>query len=521
MVTDCDEFNVFISYSRRDYVDEAKNVLPGNIISQIKNVFDENKITYWMDEKGIYSGDEFAKVIAGYIRRSKIFLFVSTENSNSSEWTSDEIAVARMYKKKIIPFRYDDSEYNESVIVFIAKLDYIDYFTNPKPAFQKLVSSIKQYLGDRKDPKIQEEIIKLSDSYQQLSTQQESIINQIVEKNQSLGNTTKQCPVCDTMISIEASYCNRCGWSFSALYGMGGNYSRTYDKAQRALCQANWASIAKIGLLKNEMREQEKLANEKIDLLNKKLYSTQQELNETIVKLRNAEENPKLPPFIQQIIDDLVYVDGGAFLMGATPEQESDCREFEKPVHEVLLDSFYIGRTPVTQQQWEAVMGYNPSCFKGEKLPVEQVSWVDCHKFINKLKSLTGKKFRLLTEAEWEFAARGGIKSHGTIYAGGDTFDDVAWYKDNSDSKTHPVATKSPNELGLYDMSGNVWEWCQDWDGKYPSGSVTNPKGPTSGSYRLFRGGSWCSTPRDCRISYRNSYAPTFTSNYLGFRLAL
>lgn len=208
MVTDSNEYDVFISYSRRDYVNEAKNVLPGNIISQIKKVFEENEITYWMDEKGIYSGDEFAKVIAGYIRRSKIFLFVSTENSNSSEWTSDEIAVARMYKKKIIPFRYDDSEYNESVIVFIAKLDFIDYFTNPKPAFQKLVTAIKQYLGVRKDPKIQEEIVKLSDSYQQLSIQQESIINQMVEKNKSLGNTTKQCPVCDNMIPIDAPYCN-------------------------------------------------------------------------------------------------------------------------------------------------------------------------------------------------------------------------------------------------------------------------------------------------------------------------
>lgn len=521
MVTDNKEYDVFISYARKDYVDEAKNILPGNIISQIKNALDENGISYWMDEKGIYSGDEFAKIIAGYIRRSKVFLFVSTENSNSSEWTSDEIAVARMYKKKIIPFRYDDTEYNESVIVFIAKLDFIDYFTNPEPAFNKLVSSIKQYLGDRKDPLIQEEIVKLSDNYQQLYVQQEAIINQLVEKNLQLGNTTKQCPVCDTLTPIDASFCSRCGWSFSPLYGMGGNFSRSYDKAQRALCQANWASMAKIGLLKNEMREQEELALQKIQLLKQELQATQQELSQTTAKLRYAEENPKLPPFIQQILDDMVYIEGGKFMMGATADQESEFREFERPVHEVQLDGFHIGRTPVTQQQWEAVMGYNPSCFKGEKLPVEQVSWVDCHKFISKLNALTGKKFRLLTEAEWEYVARGGTKGHDGKFAGGDALDDIAWYKDNSDSKTHPVATKSPNELGIYDMSGNVWEWCQDWKGPFQPSPVINPKGPTSGSYRIFRGGSWCSTPLDCRVSRRNSYAPTFTSNYLGFRLAL
>ncbi len=515
------EYDVFISYSRKDYVDEAKNVLPGNIISQIKELFEENGISYWMDEKGIYSGDEFAKVIAGFIRKSKIFLFVSTKNSNSSEWTSNEIAVARMYGKKIIPFRYDNSEYNESIIVFIAKLDYIEYFINPKLAFQKFITAIKKHLGKENDPKIQEEIVKLSDNYSRLYIQQESIINLLIEKNHLLGNTTKQCPVCDNLNSIEASYCSRCGWRFPALYGMGGNFSKAYDKTQRALCQANWSAAAKIELLKNEMREQEMLANKKIESLNKDIYNIRQELVVTQAKLKEAEENPKLPPFIQQIIDNLIYVEGGKFLMGATPEQEKECREFELPVHEVQVDSFYIGITPVTQQHWEAVMGYNPSYFKGEKLPVEQVSWVDCQKFIKKLNSLTGRKFRLLTEAEWEFAARGGVKSHSAVYAGGDTFDDVLWYKDNSDSKTHPVASKNPNELGLYDMSGNVWEWCQDWDGKYSSSPLINPKGPTSGSYRIFRGGSWCSTPRDCRVSYRNSYAPTFTSNYLGFRLAL
>lgn len=521
MITGANEFDVFISYSRRDYVDENKVELPGNIVSQIKNVLKENGISCWMDEEGIFSGDEFAKVIAEYIRKCKMFLFVSTENSNASEWTSNEIATARMYKKKIIPFRYDDSDYNDSIIVFIAKLDFIDYFTNPEPAFQKLVASIKQYLGEQKDPKIHEEIVALTLSYQQLESQQEAIVSQLIEKNISLGNHTKQCPVCDKAVAIDAPFCTRCGWSFSPLYAMGGHHSRLYDKSQRALCQVNWSSLAKIGQLKNELQEAERQAKAQIELKEQELILAKQSLVETIAKLKYAEENPKLPPFIQQIIDNMVYIEGGTFLMGAGPDEDSEYRDFEKPQHEVQVDGFMFGRTPVTQEQWEAVMGNNPSCFKGSKLPVEQVSWVDCHRFIEKLNALTGKQFRLPSEAEWEFAARGGTKYQGYKYAGSDAYDDVAWYKDNSDSKTHIVATKRPNVLGLYDMSGNVWEWCQDWKGVYPPGKTVNPKGPNSGSYRIFRGGSWCSTDMDCRLSRRNAYAPTFTSNYLGFRLAL
>lgn len=187
---------------------------------------------------------------------------------------------------------------------------------------------------------------------------------------------------------------------------------------------------------------------------------------------------------------NMVWVDGGTFRMGATSEQGSDAYSDEKPVHSVTMSSYYIGKTEVTQALWKAVMGSNPSEFKGDNWPVESVSWNDCQAFIRKLNALTGQNFRLPTEAEWEFACRGGNNSRGYKYSGSNYIDNVAWYDGNSGDKTHPVATKSPNELGIYDMSGNVWEWCADWYGDYSSGRQTNPKGPYGGSYRVSRGGS-------------------------------
>ena len=175
----------------------------------------------------------------------------------------------------------------------------------------------------------------------------------------------------------------------------------------------------------------------------------------------------------------MIAVEGGTFQMGATSEQGSDAESDEKPVHSVTLSDYCIGETEVTQELWEAVMGSNPSGFSGyPQRPVEKVSWNDCQEFITKLNQLTGKNFRLPTEAEWEYAARGGNKSQGYKYSGSNTIDNVAWYYSNSASRTHDVKTKSPNELGIYDMSGNVWEWCYDWYGSYSSGSQTNPTGP-------------------------------------------
>ena len=218
---------------------------------------------------------------------------------------------------------------------------------------------------------------------------------------------------------------------------------------------------------------------------------------------------------------EMVWVSGGTFTMGATSEQGSDAYNWEKPAHSVTLSGYYIGKYEVTQAQWKAVMGNNPSSFKGDNLPVERVSWNEVQEFIKKLNQMTGKSYRLPTEAEWEYAARGGNNSRGYKYSGSNNIGSVAWYNENSGSTTHPVGSKSPNELGIYDMSGNVFEWCQDWYGDYSSSSQRNPKGPASGLGRVYRGGGWSSFAGDCRVSGRNGSSPDNGSSGLGFRLVL
>ena len=224
---------------------------------------------------------------------------------------------------------------------------------------------------------------------------------------------------------------------------------------------------------------------------------------------------------LKKLINNMVYVSGGTFTMGGTSEQGSDAYDNEKPTHNVTLSSYYICKYEVTQALWRVVMGSAPSYFKGDNLPVEQVSWDDCQTFINRLNSYTGRNFRLPTEAEWEFAARGGNYSHHYKYSGSNYIGDVAWYGDNSDSRTHPVGTKQPNELGLYDMSGNVWEWCSDWYGSYSSYSQSNPTGPNSGSDRVERGGSWIDLTCNSRSSSRFKLAPGNRGGFLGLRLVL
>lgn len=251
------------------------------------------------------------------------------------------------------------------------------------------------------------------------------------------------------------------------------------------------------------------------------------EMEDAILKARVVEEIT-----VSGIAFKMIYVHGGTFTMGCTSEQGGDCYGSEKPFHSVAVENFWMGETEVTQALWKAVMGkehngewggWENLYGRGSAYPAYRVSWNDCQKFIQRLNQLTGKTFRLPTEAEWEYAARGGNKSRGFMYAGSNTIDDVAWYVYNGGDETHPAKTKFPNELGLYDMSGNVWEWCQDWysDDYYSVSPSKTPQGPSSGSYRVLRGGGWDCPDRGCRVSIRIPNGPDYSCKYYGFRLVL
>ena len=276
-----------------------------------------------------------------------------------------------------------------------------------------------------------------------------------------------------------------------------GRYANEADKQldtiENNVDTANKKRIAE----DNARKEKERLAQ---------LETERKKQEEATRKKEEAEEKERQKQAsINHFEPELIYVKGGTFI-----------RESQK----VTLSDFSIGKYPITQAEWQAVMGNNPSHFKGDdRYPVENVNWDDCQEFIKKLNEKAGKKYRLPTEAEWEFAARGGNQSKGYEYSGSNTLDEVAWYFANSDSKTHPVGTKKANELGIHDMSGNVWEWCNDWYGDYSTKDVIDPKGAEKGADRVNRGGGWYNYAQSCRVAYRCYSTPTFRFNNLGFRV--
>ncbi len=619
------KYDVFISYSRRDYVDDNKQIIEGNPVSAIKKVFDDNNITYWFDEEGIYSGQAFVEVITDAISESKCFVFVSSHWSNESKWTRSEILEAFDANKTIIPFKIENVDYHRSLKFYLRQYDFITFYDNHSDALAELVRSVNKVKADieeqerkafleREKENIKQEIETKSKDYL-LQREQLSVIEKSIwEKESELGISQKECPVCGRSTDIMSSFCEACGWSFHFLSGISKEYDLTESKGLTKL-RANWKLIdayleskkqvttlnallqsknEEIGQLEKDKNlypeklnslqkdlaankeETERLQKElktKEDLLQskddeiqsisrrlddemkqssdikhnlesqlqksqseyaalKRQYDEDKKYIEEVKKKEKEEEAKRLAKeeekrkgfrlfTVNGVTFKMIRVEGGTFQMGATSEQGRDARNEEKPIHTVTLSDFMIGETEVTQELWEAVMDDNPSCFKETKNPVERVSWKLCKEFIKKLNILTDQKFRLPTEAEWEFAARGGNKSQHFKYSGSNEIDKVAWYEGNSGNKPHPVGSKKANELGLYDMSGNVWEWCEDWYGVYTYASQTNPKGSVQGSNRVGRGGSWSNSASGCRVSLRVGRSPGSRSETLGFRLAL
>lgn len=275
-----------------------------------------------------------------------------------------------------------------------------------------------------------------------------------------------------------------------------------------------------VGMGINKIIEESRLAAERA-----RIVAQRAEQERILVAMRSAEA--------EKIIKEMVKCPAGSFEMGS-PSGELGRDGDEKQHHVTISKSFYIAKYPVTQAQYKAVMGNNPSHFKGDNNPVESVSWFKAKEFCDKLNEVTGStrpagyKFDLPTEAQWEYACRAGTttslnsgKNITSEYGRCSNLDEVGWYDKNSDDKTHPVGLKKPNAWGIYDMHGNVGVWCSDWDGEYPSGISTDPEGPVNGSYRVRRGGSWCSLPGYCRSAFRGVSAPVIENYSLGFRIAL
>lgn len=466
------QYDVFISYSRKDYVDESGNVINGNIVEKIKNLLKDNGISYWFDEDGINSGDEFAHLIANSIKNSKVFIFVSSENSNKSEWTRKEIATAISYKKKIIPFKYDDAPYDDSINFYISDFDYISY-NNEQKSFKRLVSSIKQYLEHEAVAANKQKIEKLEAEQKML----EEKCNETVDKINSIEKEICRLDKNREEHLIEYINCER-------KYETDNLQAKPYVKngwfiavSLLILAYAIVISVMKFG---DSAKEED--------------IQTVVESFEPIIT-QPEEKKVEAKPVKKDLKDITIKVNGVSFDMIAVKGNGN-------------IGDFHIGKLEVTQGLWDAVMGttisqqrdkLDPS-FKlrgeGDNIPMYYINWDDCQEFIKKLNSLTGRKFRMPSEAEWEYAAMGGSK--GDVVPQG-------WNEGNSNGRTHIVGSKEPNVIGLYDMKGNVSEWCSD----------------KKGYEHVVKGGCWSSSTENCKVTSRSYLDEMIRNDETGLRLVM
>ena len=451
-------YDIFISYSSKDQ----------KLIDALCHFLEARNLRCFVAYRDVPKGEDWASYIVKAIRKCKVFVYVHSQSSNKSAETTKELQLAFGTKCVVIPFRIENIDYISAKKYRLTNVNWLDAFPDkPEKYLGKLFDIIKPNFPDR--------IVEYDDKKRKFEEQERQRRECKERREASLKNAS----------STHKCNFRREGKVFPWIAGA-------------TLCVGLFLWIAP--MIKS-------CINESVTVTG----------TETI-----TENNSEIETFmVNGVSFKMVKVAGGTFQMGATSEQGKDAEDDELPVHSVTLFDYYIGQTEVTQELWEAVMGSNPSYFKGDnQRPVESVSWNDCQEFIEKLNRLTGKNFRLPTEAEWEYAARGGSKSRGYKYSGSNNPDAVAWYNDNSGDETPPVAQKQSNELGLYDMSGNVLEWCSDRYGDYSSNSQINPTGASGGSYRVLRGGSLFNDAWFVRVSFRGSGTPDLRLNDSGLRLA-
>jgi formylglycine-generating enzyme required for sulfatase activity len=508
--------DVFISYNHKDKP----------IKDELVKIFDKAGITYFEDVNDLPLGEDIETHLRKNLRETKFTVMLVSKSSLFSTWVGME-AISRLQQDlfnqstSFLPILLDKSILKTDFPIEIAKVIH-----TRKSELEKLRDELKSLGQNTEIYDIEINRIASTDSLAILKkirnsrmvdfteeTRKTQEIEKLLdtlkpERKKTTEEVKKQKQIEEKRIKdIEEQRKIEENKALEAKKQKGIEEKRIRDNEEKRKIEENKALEAK--------------KQKEIDEKQLKIDEKQKEISKESIKIV---EEPKIienihQDYIEKINDvefKMIYVEGGTFIMGS-----NNGRYSEKPAHQVTLDGFYVAENQVTQKLYEKVMGNNPSYFQNcPQCPVEQVSWEDAQAFIRKLNQLTGQTYRLPTEAEWEYAARGGNKSKGYQYAGSNNIDEVAWYDDNSGSKPHPVKTKKkPNELGIYDMSGNVWEWCSDWYGHYSANAQTNPTGPINGSLRRLRGGCWYNFDYFCRVLNRNHLNPRNRSSVIGFRL--
>lgn len=491
-------YDVFISYSSKEQ----------KIAEGICGYLESRKYRCFVAYRDIPKGKIWAAVIPSAIHTSRMMLVVFSDSFNISNQTDRELELAAEDKIPILTFRINDTVFTGAKEYYLKNLNWIDAFPEPEKCFGQLYDSVSKLVPKPEDPIGDIEIIKEDTS----------------EINNLFHNLKVKVDE-DCLFYID-------GEERSNL--TSGNIEKfSLPHGEYELKFVSVEDPADFIELEFEMPDFDKFLKVSLKDICEKRQNVDNE-KDTVEDNQSKQDGiTGLSFYIGGMSFNMMKVEGGTFMMGAQSDDEyednydPDADEDAKPVHEVTLSDYYIGETPVTQELWESVMNDNPSVWVRSDNPVESINWDDCQAFIKKLNNKLCDQlppdhiFRLPTEAQWEFAARGGNLSIDYKYCGSDDIDDVAWYDDNSNDKPHSVRQKDANELNLYDMSGNVWEWCQDWYGDYQEDDQTDPEGPSCGSARVCRGGGWNSDIEDCIVTYRGNDFPDAHFNNVGFRLAL
>ena len=495
--------DVFISY-RHSNVD---------LVAPVEAELKRRKISYFIDRVGINYGMEYSEALTMAIEKCKLLLLFWTPEVKGSDDIVNEVVLAQKLKKTVIPYKIGNfSEVDHRKLCYhIARLSGYSVSQQTAETIREIVNKVELELTGKVSKPIIQQPPKPEESdpfaafiEEEKRKKQKRIQNLLNEAIESYKNQefSKAIAALDVVLKLEPN--SEKAKEMKSLCQSGLEFQKVEEERKRRIAEES----------ERKRREAEQIAAEqrRAEVERKRLEETKKH----DLSIPGTEAGERKIVIVNDVEFAFRWCPPGTFTMGSA---EWTYREFglwdnEKPHRVTLTKGFWMMETEVTQKQWKSVMGNLPNCgFNGDYLPVERVSWYDCLEFC-RMCSRLGLSVQLPTEAQWEYACRAGTAS---AYSG--QLDEIAWYSSNSNKKTHPVGTKKPNAWGLYDMLGNVLEWCADCFDDYPSGSVTDPTGPVNGAKRVFRGGSWRSEAQNCRSEYRTSNTPDYRFSILGFRV--